>query len=222
MRLFAIGLVAGFFSALFGVGGGIVVVPLLILLVGFAERPAMATSLASIGLIAAVGTISYAIRGDVHVGYGLLLGTAGRGSERSPAPRCSSASQARCSATASRPCSPRSESGCSSDGDRRRHRASACSQERSAGLFGVGGGLIFVPTLVLLFDLGQVDAEATSLLAILPVVIAGTWRQHRYGNVRWRTALVIGVVAVAGVELGVLARTRCPRRRCAASSRSSC
>ena len=74
MRLIAIGLVAGFFSALFGVGGGIVVVPLLILLVGFAERPAMATSLASIGLIAAVGAISYTLRGDVHVGYGLLLG----------------------------------------------------------------------------------------------------------------------------------------------------
>ena len=74
VRLIAIGLVAGFFSALFGVGGGIVVVPLLILLVGFEERPAMATSLASIGLIAAVGTISYAVRGDVHVGYGLLLG----------------------------------------------------------------------------------------------------------------------------------------------------
>ena len=60
------------------------------------------------------------------------------------------------------------------------------------GLFGVGGGLIFVPTLVLLVGLGQVDAEATSLLAILPVVIAGTWRQHLYGNVRWRTAAIIG------------------------------
>lgn len=72
------------------------------------------------------------------------------------------------------------------------------------GLFGVGGGLIFVPTLVLLLDLGQVDAEATSLLAILPVVVAGTWRQHLYGNVRWRAAGVIGLTAVAGVELGVL------------------
>ena len=78
------------------------------------------------------------------------------------------------------------------------------------GLFGVGGGLIFVPTLVLLLDLGQVDAEATSLLAILPVVVAGTWRQHLYGNVRWRTAAVIGVVAVAGIELGVLTANALP------------
>ena len=72
------------------------------------------------------------------------------------------------------------------------------------GLFGVGGGLIFVPALVLLFGLGQVEAEATSLLAIIPVVVAGTWRQHLYGNVRWRAALIIGVTAIAGVELGVL------------------
>ena len=71
------------------------------------------------------------------------------------------------------------------------------------GLFGVGGGIVFVPVLVLLFGLGQVQAEATSLLAILPVVAAGTWRQHVYGNVRWRAAFVIGIAAVAGVELGV-------------------
>jgi uncharacterized membrane protein YfcA len=78
------------------------------------------------------------------------------------------------------------------------------------GLFGVGGGIIFVPTLILLLDLGQIAAEATSLLAILPVVVAGTWRQHLYGNVRWRAAALIGVVAVAGVELGVLAANALP------------
>jgi uncharacterized membrane protein YfcA len=78
------------------------------------------------------------------------------------------------------------------------------------GLFGVGGGIIFVPSLVLLFDLGQVDAEATSLLAILPVVIAGTWRQHGYENVRWRPAAVIGLTAVVGVELGVLTAKALP------------
>jgi uncharacterized protein len=72
-----------------------------------------------------------------------------------------------------------------------------------AGLFGVGGGLLFVPALVLVGDLSQVEAEATSLLAILPTVAAGTWRQWRYGNVRWKTALLLGLGAVAGVEAGV-------------------
>jgi uncharacterized protein len=73
-RLVLIGLVAGFFSALFGVGGGIVVVPLLILVNRFSERPAMATSLGAIGIIALVGSISYGLRGDVHLGYAALLG----------------------------------------------------------------------------------------------------------------------------------------------------
>ena len=79
-----------------------------------------------------------------------------------------------------------------------------------AGLFGVGGGILFVPTLVILFSLDQVDAEATSLLAILPVVAAGTWRQHRYGNVNWRVAAIVGAAAVAGVELGVLVAKALP------------
>jgi uncharacterized protein len=71
-----------------------------------------------------------------------------------------------------------------------------------AGLFGVGGGILFVPTLVLL-GLGQLDAEATSLAAILPTVAAGTWQQFRYGNVRARAALAIGLSSLGGVAAGV-------------------
>ena len=79
-----------------------------------------------------------------------------------------------------------------------------------AGLFGVGGGILFVPTLIILFGLGQVEAQATSLLAILPTVAAGTWRQHRYGNLRPRLALVVGVSSVVGVQVGVLIATSLP------------
>ncbi|HZG35371.1 MAG TPA: sulfite exporter TauE/SafE family protein [Gaiellaceae bacterium] len=79
----------------------------------------------------------------------------------------------------------------------------------AAGLFGVGGGILFVP-LLLGLGLGQLDAEATSLLAILPTVVAGTWRQRRYGNVRWRTALVVGVASIFGVQAGVLIATSLP------------
>ena len=53
-----------------------------------------------------------------------------------------------------------------------------------AGLLGVGGGVLFVPGLVIFLNLGQHQAEATSLLAIVPVAIVGTYRQDRYGNVR--------------------------------------
>jgi uncharacterized protein len=72
--LVLIGLVAGFFSALFGVGGGIVIVPLLLLLVAFPLRDATATSLAAIGITAAAGTITYAVHGDLEPLYAALVG----------------------------------------------------------------------------------------------------------------------------------------------------
>ena len=74
MRLVVIGLVAGLFSALFGVGGGIVIVPLLILAVRFGERPAMATSLAAVAAIATVGTVTYALHGELKPGAALVVG----------------------------------------------------------------------------------------------------------------------------------------------------
>ncbi len=70
-----------------------------------------------------------------------------------------------------------------------------------SGLFGVGGGILFVPALVAL-GLGQIEAQATSLLAILPTVAVGAANQHRYGNFRVRTALIVGVASVVGVEFG--------------------
>ncbi len=73
----------------------------------------------------------------------------------------------------------------------------------AAGLFGVGGGILFVPTLALAIGLSQLEAEATSLAAILPAAAAGAWQQHRYGNVAWRAAGLIGVASIVGVEAGV-------------------
>ena len=70
-----------------------------------------------------------------------------------------------------------------------------------AGLFGVGGGILFVPTLVAL-GLGQLEAQATSLVAILPTVLAGAWSQRRYGNLAVRPALTVGLASVAGVLVG--------------------
>jgi uncharacterized membrane protein YfcA len=72
-----------------------------------------------------------------------------------------------------------------------------------AGLFGVGGGIIFVPALVFGLGLTQLHAEATSLLAILPTALVGSWRQQRYGNVDVRAALAVGLASVLGVQAGV-------------------
>ncbi len=72
----------------------------------------------------------------------------------------------------------------------------------TSGLFGVGGGIVFVPALVFVLGLGQAEAEATSLLAIVPVALVGAWRQQSYGNVRGRAGVWVGVLALPGAVLG--------------------
>lgn len=72
-----------------------------------------------------------------------------------------------------------------------------------AGLLGVGGGVLFVPGLVIFLGLGQHQAEATSLLAIIPVAIVGTFKQDGYGNVRRHDALLMGLLSIAGAAAGV-------------------
>jgi uncharacterized membrane protein YfcA len=81
-----------------------------------------------------------------------------------------------------------------------------------AGMLGVGGGILFVPALVIFLDLAQVDAEATSLLAIIPVALVGAASQHRYGNVRPRDAVVLGVLAIPGAIGGVAIVNAIPER----------
>jgi len=81
-----------------------------------------------------------------------------------------------------------------------------------AGMFGVGGGVVFVPCLVLLLGLDQVDAEATSLLAIVPVAIVGAYRQNAYGNLRLRDGLVVGALAVPFAAVGVVIVNVVPER----------
>ena len=70
-----------------------------------------------------------------------------------------------------------------------------------SALFGVGGGIIFVPTLIFLGHSARV-AVATSLAAMVPVILMGSWRQTRYGTVRWRDAVVVGLASVPTAKLG--------------------
>jgi uncharacterized membrane protein YfcA len=76
-----------------------------------------------------------------------------------------------------------------------------------SGLFGVGGGVLFVPTLALVVGLGQLEAQASSLAAMIPVVAFGAWQQHRAGNVRWRVGLAVGLASIAGVAGGAALAT---------------
>jgi uncharacterized membrane protein YfcA len=80
------------------------------------------------------------------------------------------------------------------------------------GLLGVGGGILFVPALSLVLGLSHLEAEATSLLAIIPVAIVGAARQQAYGNVRWRDGLLLGVLATGGAVLGSVLAHVLPER----------
>ena len=81
-----------------------------------------------------------------------------------------------------------------------------------SGLFGVGGGVIFVPALVFIFGLSQSEAEATSLLAIVPVAIVGSYRQNKYGNVAMRDGVWIGFLSLPGAIVSAWIANALPER----------
>ena len=74
----------------------------------------------------------------------------------------------------------------------------------TAGLFGVGGGVLAVLALTLVLGLGQLEAQATSLLVVIPVAAVGAWRQHGYGNLRVRDGAMLGLLSIAGSLGGVV------------------
>jgi uncharacterized membrane protein YfcA len=82
----------------------------------------------------------------------------------------------------------------------------------TSGMLGVGGGVLFVPGLVLVLGLSQLEALSTSLLAIVPVAAVGAWRQHGYGNVRVRDGLLVAALSPLGVALGVWLSNTLPER----------
>jgi len=80
------------------------------------------------------------------------------------------------------------------------------------GMVGVGGGVLFVPALVVFMDLTQLEAEATSLVAVVAVGAVGAWRQHGYDNLRLRDAVVVGLLSPVGVAIGVVAANEMSQR----------
>lgn len=80
------------------------------------------------------------------------------------------------------------------------------------GLLGVGGGVLFVPALTIFQDQSQLQAEATSLLAIVPVAMVAVWRQRGYGNVRLNDGLLVGALSPVGVVIGVVAANELSQR----------
>ena len=220
--LIAIGLIAGAFSALFGVGGGIIVVPLLIAALNMDAKVATATSLAAIILTSIVGAITHSVLGNVDVAraaaiglpamLGVLAGV--RVKDRFTSRALTLAFSGLLALVALRMCFPGGSSL-----DLSSHvvegtivGAIGFTAGVIAALFGVGGGVLFVPLLVLVLGLSQLRATGTSLLAMVPVSALGTWRQRAGGMIAWRDAAILGVSSTTTAVAGALAADVTPGR----------
>ena len=213
--LAGVGLVAGFIAGLFGVGGGILIAPGLMLLGGLPQRLAHGTSLATSAFLSVAGISAYALSASVDVPTALLIfagswlgvlvgvdllnririrtlqgafvillgvtagrllaGTPGGAGEITLTPAIGFAL-----------------AGC------------GLVVGLLAGLLGIGGGVIVVPALVLLFEVADVTAKGTSLMVVLPTAVVGTLRNMRHGNVDLRAALLTGAGGVAPAFGGAL------------------
>jgi hypothetical protein len=203
-----IGAAAGLLSGLFGVGGGIVIVPGLVLLAGMEQRRAHATSLAAIVPIALAAVAGYALDDAVDwpaaglLTGGALVGTvAGTRLLRSVPQRAlrmtfaifmlASAGLLPFEATSMRPLT---------DLDLLAGAALVAVGLLAgglAGLLGVGGGIVMVPALVLVLAEPQVIAKGTSLAVIVPTALGGTISNLRAGSVDLRTGAAAGLAGVA-------------------------
>jgi len=222
MQLAIVGLVAGLTASIFGVGGGIVMVPLLIGLLGYDTKSAAATSLAAIIFTAVVGTVSHGVLDNVNWTLGILIGLpAMLGVWVGVQIKDRISSRALTTAFALLMLLVALRMALGSTG---RDLDLAMGVEVAlvialgivagtmAGVFGVGGGIIFVPTFAIVLGMEQLEAEATSLLAIIPVAIFGSWQNHARRLVRWHDAIAIGLISAVTAVLGALVAESAPER----------
>ncbi|MBM7505848.1 sulfite exporter TauE/SafE family protein [Agromyces aurantiacus] len=214
-RFLVVGAVGGLLSGMFGVGGGIVMVPLLILLAGMDQRRASATSLAAIVPTAVAGSVAYLVNGQVDLVAALLVAVGGIAGgwlgakllARLPlgwlrwlfialivvvAVRLVVAAPERVADPVPLELGPALGL-----------VALGLVVGIASGLFGIGGGLIMVPAFMTLFGLGDLIARGTSLVAMIPTAVSGTLTNVRSGIVDLRAALIAGLAATVAALPGV-------------------
>jgi uncharacterized membrane protein YfcA len=213
LQAIAVGGVAGFLSGLFGVGGGILIVPGLVLIARMQQRLAHGTSLAAIVPIAGAGVIGYLLDDKVDgaaalcIAAGAMLGAVmgTRALHVLPQRTLRLAFALILLATAARLLVHEGTPPGRGDFDVAMivgFVALGLLSGILSGLLGVGGGIIMVPVMILAFDIPSVIAKGTSLLVIIPTSIVGTWRNVRNGNARLETAAAIGFAGVVTAFLG--------------------
>lgn len=218
-----IGLAGGFASGLFGIGGGILMVPLLVAFAHLGQREAAATSLAAILPVSVVGSISYLVLGEVDVPAGALiavgsvvgaqLGTRLLGRLPVNLLRWAFAALMVTTAVSLLVAVPSREAELETSlGLGAAALALGLVVGVLSGLFGIGGGLVTVPALILLFGANDLTARGTSLLVMVPTSVSGTMENLRRRRVRLLQALLMGAAAAAATPFGVqVAATLSPR-----------
>jgi uncharacterized membrane protein YfcA len=219
----AIGVVAGFLSGMFGIGGGIVMVPLLALAAGFPQRQASATSLVAIIPTAAIAATVYLASGAVpwtQIGFGLVIavGSAAMAPIGARALRTWNVSIVRwifigmLALTATMVFISVPERAAHLDWSATTVVmlvAIGALMGFAAGLLGVGGGILAVPILVLL-GISDLTSKALSLIAMVPAAVSGTISSSRAGLVQWNSAIPLGIATAAAAPLGVWASVSLP------------
>jgi hypothetical protein len=212
VAIVAVGAVAGFLAGLFGVGGGLLIVPGLVLVAGMDQRLAHGTSLAAVLPISVASMLTYAAHDNVdwpaalwlsvgavagavigtrllHVLPHRVLALLFAGIVLVSAVRLFLATDAdgRSALTATGVLAL---------------VAVGLLAGIVAGLFGVGGGIVLVPAMILLFGIPPVVAKGTSAAVIVPAAVMGTWRNRRLGNADLRAAAVVGAAGILTAALG--------------------
>lgn len=218
VKLAAIGVLGGFFSGMFGVGGGIVLVPLLILVLRMPQRLASGTSLAAILPTAVAGTIGYAVQGSVDWIAAALLAAGAIVGSLLGTWLLAKLSQtvlrwmfiAFLVAVAARMFFLVPDRAASLTFDPATIMALIGLGVLTgilSGLLGVGGGVIVVPALMVLFGVGDLMAKGTSLLMMIPTALTGTLANTKRGNVDLKAAAIVGILATITSAGGVAAAT---------------
>lgn len=216
-KLMIIGAIAGIFAGFFGVGGGIIIVPLLVLALTYGQREASATSLLAIVATSIAGAASYLLTpgfdftqlgfaGIIAMGSVLLAPLGSRAMRSLPVPVIRIVFAATLILTAVSlfiTVPSRGDVLAWSAGTVVGLIALGCAMGFLAGLLGVGGGLIAVPALVLVFGVSDVLAKALSLVAMIPAAIGGTVGNYRAGLVNVRDGAFVGLTAAALSPVGV-------------------
>lgn len=213
------GLVAGAAAGLFGVGGGVLLVPLLVLLLKRSQHVAHATSLVAITLAAITGTARFALDGSVAWAGGAAVAVGAIAGARFGArflPKLSESGLRRLFAVALLVLAARfllvgasGEAALAGDVTPALsplmltlHVIGGLAAGMTSAVLGVGGGIIMVPLLVLGFGYGQHIAEGTSLAVIIPTAMTGAWAHHRNGYTDWTIGAQLGLSSVLGSLAG--------------------